>query len=71
MNNWQEWVVGILITLCVLRVLYGVILFIRRTQKNENPCDSCVSGCELKDLKIKKPQNCDVKNKNNKKNCCG
>ena len=48
MNNWQEWVVGVLIVLCIARVIYGIYLFFRRTRESENPCDSCVSGCDLK-----------------------
>lgn len=27
MNNWQEWVVGVLIVLCIARVIYGIIFF--------------------------------------------
>ena len=49
MNNWQEWVVGVLVVLCIARVVYGIFLFFRRTRENQNPCDSCVSGCELKE----------------------
>ena len=30
MNNWQEWVVGVLIVLCIARVIYGIYLFFRR-----------------------------------------
>ena len=54
MNNWQEWVVGVLVVLCIARVVYGIFLFFRRTRENQNPCDSCVSGCELKDMMEKK-----------------
>ena len=54
MNNWQEWVVGVLVVLCIARVVYGIFLFFRRTRENQNPCDSCVSGCELKDMMDKK-----------------
>lgn len=25
--NWQEWVVGLLIILCVARILYGIYVF--------------------------------------------
>ena len=45
--NWQEWVVGLLIVLCVARILYGIYLFFRRVKENDNPCASCASGCEL------------------------
>ena len=47
MNNWQDWVVGVLVVLCIARVIYGIFRFFRRTRENQNPCDSCVSGCEL------------------------
>ena len=41
--NWQEWVVGLLIVLCVARILYGIYLFFRRVKENDNPCASCAS----------------------------
>jgi len=47
------------------------IFFFRRTRESENPCDSCVSGCDLKDMMEKKRQECGVKKKSTKKNCCG
>ena len=53
MINWQEWVVGVLVVLCIARIIYGIFLFFRRTRENKNPCDSCVSGCELKKYKEK------------------
>lgn len=31
--NWQEWVVGLLIVLCVARILYGIYLFFRRVKE--------------------------------------
>ena len=71
MNNWQDWVVGVLVVLCIARVIYGIFRFFRRTRENQNPCDSCVSGCELKDMMDKKRGECDVKKKSTKKNCCG
>lgn len=71
MNNWQEWVVGVLVILCIARVVYGMFLFFRRTQESANPCDSCASGCGLKDMMEKKRNLCDVKKKKTKKNCCG
>lgn len=37
--------------------------FFRRTRENKNPCDSCVSGCELKDMLEKKRKECGVKKK--------
>ncbi len=71
MNNWQEWAVGILIVFCVARIVYGIYLFFHRTEVSENPCDTCVTGCELKDMMQKKRNECGAKNKSTKKNCCG
>ena len=66
MINWQEWVVGVLVVLCIARIIYGIFLFFRRTRENKNPCDSCVSGCELKDMLEKKRKECGVKKKSAK-----
>lgn len=71
MSNWQNWAVGVLVALCIARVVYGMVLFFRRTQESRNPCDSCVSGCELKDMMGKHCEKCGTKKKNAKKNCCG
>ena len=71
MNNWQEWVVGVLIVLCIVRVIYGIYIFFHRTRESANPCDICVRGCELKDMMEKKRTECGVKKKSTKKNCCG
>lgn len=27
MNNWQDWVVGVLVVLCIARVIYGIFRF--------------------------------------------
>ncbi len=71
MSNWQEWIVGVLIIFCIIRVLYGIFLFFRRTKENANPCSTCVTGCELKDMMEKKQKECGNKKKSTKKNCCG
>ncbi len=63
MINWQEWVVGVLVVLCIARIIYGIFRFFRHTRENKNPCDSCVSGCELKDMLEKKRKECGVKKK--------
>ena len=65
--NWQEWVVGLLIILCVARILYGIYVFFRRVKENDNPCASCASGCELKDMMEKKRKECSSKKKRQRK----
>lgn len=68
MINWQEWVVGIAIALCLGRVLYGIYLFFYRAEKKENPCESCISGCELKTMMIQKQNKCRENQHREKKN---
>lgn len=69
--DWQEWVVALLITLCVIRMIYGIYIFFRSTKNNENPCVGCVSGCELKRQLDKKQQECKEQKPRKKKKCCG
>ena len=71
MINWQEWVVGVLVVLCIARIIYGIFLFFRHTRENKNPCDSCVGDCELKVMLEKNRKERGVKKKSTKKNCCG
>ncbi len=56
--HWQEWTVGFIVLLCLARVAWGIWLFFRRVEKNENACDSCVSGCDLRDMLEKKRSEC-------------
>lgn len=69
--NWQEWIVGLLIVLCVVRLVYSLRLFFRRARNNDNPCASCASGCDLKDMMEKRKEECRTKKQPTKKNCCG
>lgn len=71
MSSWQEWIVGILIVLCIARMVYSIFLFFRRARENKSPCTTCVSGCELKDMMDRKRKECQTKKKSAKKKCCG
>ena len=50
MNSWQEWVVALLLLLCAVRIGMSIYSFFHRVKENDNPCDSCASGCELKNV---------------------
>ena len=63
MNNWQDWVVGVLVYSALPASYMEYFVFFVVTRENQNPCDSCVSGCELKDMIDKKRGECDVKKK--------
>lgn len=71
MNHWQEGAVALLLLLCAVRIGMSIYSFFRRTKENANPCDSCISGCELKGLYDKKRAECGVNTKKKKKNGCG
>ena len=64
MNSWQEWVVALLLLLCAVRIGMSIYSF-------SHPCDSCASGCELKNLYDKKRAECSGVTKKKKKSCCG
>lgn len=70
MNDWQEWVVALLLLLCAVRVGQGVFTFFKHSSQSKNPCDSCVSGCELRDLLERKRQTCLHAQKDKQKKCC-
>lgn len=44
MSNWQEWMVWLLLTLCVARIILGGVRFFRRTRRGESPCTGCPHG---------------------------
>ena len=71
MMNWQQWVVAILLLLCIVRIGCGIYAFFRRTRENGNPCANCVTGCDLKRLMDEKRVECSATKKEKKKNCCG
>lgn len=71
MNSWQEWVVALLLLLCIVRMGMGVYTFFRQVRGKANPCDTCISGCELKKLYDEKRAECVGSKKKKKKSCCG
>ncbi len=70
MNNWQEWLVGVIVVFCVGYVFYKIYLTMRKAKKNIHPCEGCLSDCKLKDIArnkaSSKPQNRECSNKK----CC-
>lgn len=70
MINWQECIVAISVGICVLWIMHNIYLFFHRIKKKQNPCDNCVSGCELKKMMDKKKEECIERDKKIKKNCC-
>lgn len=71
MSNWQEWVVGLLLLLCAVRIGQNIYLFFRRAKEKKDPCANCPTSCELKQLYDKKRTECSAERKNPQKKCCG
>lgn len=71
MINWQQWVVAILLLLCVVRIGWSIYVFFRRVKEKNNPCENCVTGCDLKRLMDEKRAACSPAKKEKKKKCCG
>ena len=70
MSNWQTWLVAFILLLCAVRIIQSIYAFFRRAKEKSNPCDTCISGCELKDLLDKKRTECASVQKDAKKKCC-
>ena len=71
--SWQECVVTVIVLLCILWVIYKLVHFFRSSGKNENPCASCISDCDLKNMFEEKQRECKTKQKkgnDSKKSCC-
>lgn len=59
MGDWQNWIVGIILLLCITWVGRRFYLYLMKIKKNESPCSSCATGCALKNsVKIKEEQGC-------------
>lgn len=55
---WQEWIVFLLLAYCAVLIIRRFYTFFQSSKKNINPCDSCVSGCELRKLYEEKRSKC-------------
>ncbi|WP_300647729.1 hypothetical protein [uncultured Bacteroides sp.] len=71
MNGWQHWAVAFILLLCIVRIGQGIYVFFRKVKEKHNPCENCITGCELKQLYEKKRSGCTQKKKEVKKKCCG
>lgn len=67
----QEWIVALIVLLCLVEVGRRIIRFFRSTKRKQNPCANCTTGCDLKRMFDEKQQECKANSKKNKKKCCG
>lgn len=59
MSNWQNWLVILIVILSFGWVAYKLYQFIMRAKRKESPCDSCATGCSLRDMIKDAEQNID------------
>ena len=69
--NWQEIIVAVILILCGFLIGRKTFLFFRKVQKKENPCDGCITGCELKRQLDEKRRECGTRKPKSTKKCCG
>lgn len=70
LNDWQEWVVVLLLLYCALRILLYIRSFFPSDKIKSNPCESCLTGCDLKRLYDEKRMKCGEEKQKQKKSCC-
>jgi hypothetical protein len=67
----QEWIVAIIVLLCVMEAGRRILRFFRSAKDDDNPCANCSGECDLKRLSDKKRQKCTENQKKGNKKCCG
>ncbi|MDR0658855.1 MAG: hypothetical protein LBG18_08000 [Mediterranea sp.] len=67
----QEWIVAIIMLLCVIGAGRCVVRFLRSARNDDDPCANCAGGCDLKRLSDEKRQRCGESQKKGNKKCCG
>ncbi len=54
----QEIIVLVIVLFCVFYVGKHIAFYFKNANSNKNPCDSCSSGCELRNMMNKKKEEC-------------
>lgn len=70
MMGWQQIVVIVLLAICIAWIGYRAYMFFRQMREAKNPCATCVTGCELKQLLDNKQKECSAKKEKINKKCC-
>lgn len=71
MGSWQDWIVALVVVLCIARVGMSIWnMFLTSKKDGNNPCAHCPQPCDLKRQYDQKVQNCCHEDKKSKKSCC-
>lgn len=69
-HAWQEWAVALVLLCCAFWVGRYLRSFFLSDKKKSSPCDSCVTGCDIKRLYDQKQKDCVAGKQKEKKSCC-
>ena len=66
----QDFIVYVIVTLCVVWVASRVYRSVRQAKEGDNPCAHCDSVCDLRRMYEEKRRECGKVMKKNRKSCC-
>ncbi len=69
--GWQDIVVGIVIVLCLVKMLMSVFGKSGSKGAGDGICAHCSSPCDIKQLYDRKREACEDKEKKTDNSCCG
>jgi hypothetical protein len=70
MLGWQDWIVALIVVLCVGRVGLSLWRLYQKTRRGDDPCAHCTQPCDIKHQhQLKKDNHCPC-NKKTKNSCC-
>lgn len=68
--NLQDILVIVIVIVCILYAGIRMTKYFRSVRKGDNPCENCVSGCDLRRMMNEKQKECSKNNRKSNKNCC-
>ena len=70
MQGWQDWIVALIVTLCLGRVGLSFWRLYQQTRHDNDPCAHCSQPCDIKRQYDQKKEKCCLGDKKTKKSCC-
>lgn len=71
MMGWQDYVVAVLLLLCVCWIGRRLWFLFQQLKKKKNPCSGCaIDGCALKKQLTENESVCSFRKKKERKSCC-
>ena len=70
MLGWQDWIVALIVALCVGRVGLSFWRLYQHTRRGDDPCAHCSQPCDIKCRYDQKKENCCLGDKKTNNSCC-